>query len=49
LLSFMGPWPWYIVATAALALVMLLALGAIARGVRRLDQRGPSARASTLA
>jgi len=40
LLSLMGPWPWYIVATMALALALLLALSAIARGVRRLDQRG---------
>jgi hypothetical integral membrane protein (TIGR02206 family) len=40
LLSVMGPWPWYIVATVALALALLLALSAIARGVHRLDQRG---------
>jgi len=40
LLSVMGPWPWYILATVALALAMLLALSAIARGVRRLDRRG---------
>jgi len=42
LLDVMGPWPWYIVSTAALALVMLLALAAIAAGVRRLDGRGES-------
>jgi hypothetical integral membrane protein (TIGR02206 family) len=40
LLSVMGPWPWYIVATVALALAMLLALSAIARGVHRLDRHG---------
>jgi hypothetical integral membrane protein (TIGR02206 family) len=40
LLNVMGPWPWYILATAALAIVMLLALSAIAAGVRRLDRRG---------
>lgn len=35
LLNVMGPWPWYIVATAALGLAMLLVLQLIADGVRR--------------
>jgi hypothetical integral membrane protein (TIGR02206 family) len=39
LLSVLGPWPWYIVASAGIAFVMLLALSAIARGTRRLDPR----------
>jgi hypothetical integral membrane protein (TIGR02206 family) len=34
LLSALGPWPWYIVATAALGLLMLIALDAISRVVR---------------
>jgi len=34
LLSVLGPWPWYILATAALGLVMLIALDAISRAVR---------------
>jgi len=38
LLNVMGPWPWYIVETMALALVLLLALSAVARGVRRLER-----------
>ena len=42
LLSLMGRWPWYIVETMVLALVMLLALWAIANGVHRLAQRGQS-------
>lgn len=37
LLNFMGPWPWYIVSTAALALAMLLALQLIADAARRHD------------
>jgi hypothetical integral membrane protein (TIGR02206 family) len=35
LLSAMGPWPWYILATAALALVMLYALQGVANVARR--------------
>jgi len=42
LLSVMGPWPWYILATVALALALLLALSAIARGVQRLERGGRS-------
>ena len=38
LLNVMGGWPWYIVETMALALVMLLALAAIAHGVKRIDR-----------
>jgi len=34
LLSVLGRWPWYIVATAALGLVMLLVLAALTRAVR---------------
>jgi hypothetical integral membrane protein (TIGR02206 family) len=34
LLDAMGPWPWYIVAAAALGLVMFLALDVLARGLR---------------
>jgi hypothetical integral membrane protein (TIGR02206 family) len=34
LLSVMGPWPWYIVATAALALVMFLLLQVFANWLR---------------
>jgi hypothetical integral membrane protein (TIGR02206 family) len=34
LLNVLGPWPWYIVATAALGLGMLLVLDAISKGVR---------------
>ena len=45
----MGPWPWYIVATCALALAMLLALAAIARGVQRLDRRGRTVAVDALA
>jgi hypothetical integral membrane protein (TIGR02206 family) len=37
LLNLMGPWPWYIVATAGLGLAMLLALQLIADTVRRHD------------
>ena len=36
LLSLMSPWPWYIVQTAVLGLVMLLALAGLARAVRAL-------------
>jgi len=38
LLDLLGPWPWYILATAALGLVMLLVLAAITYWVRvRID------------
>ncbi|MGZ4248746.1 MAG: YwaF family protein [Solirubrobacteraceae bacterium] len=38
LLNLLGPWPWYIPATAALGLVMLLVLAAITHWVRlRID------------
>ena len=30
----MGPWPWYILAAAALGLVIFLALDALARALR---------------
>lgn len=45
LLNVMGPWPWYIATTAALALAMLLVLQVIADQIRRLDPRAdpPSA------
>ena len=45
LLNVMGPWPWYIATTAALALAMLLVLQLIADQIRRLDPRAdaPSA------
>jgi hypothetical integral membrane protein (TIGR02206 family) len=39
LLDVMGPWPWYIAAGAALALVLFLALDALAR--RAAPARGP--------
>jgi hypothetical integral membrane protein (TIGR02206 family) len=39
LLNLMGPWPWYLVSTGALALTMLLVLALIAEGVRRIDPR----------
>ncbi len=45
LLSVMGPWPWYIAATAALSLVMLLALQLIADLVHRADRRATIAAA----
>jgi uncharacterized membrane protein YwaF len=34
LLSVLGPWPWYIVSTAALGLAMLIAIGAITNRIR---------------
>jgi hypothetical integral membrane protein (TIGR02206 family) len=42
LLNDMGPWPWYLVATAALGLAMLLVLQAIANVVARHDPRAAS-------
>jgi hypothetical integral membrane protein (TIGR02206 family) len=38
-LDFMGPWPWYILAGAALGLAMFLALEALARLVQRRGER----------
>jgi hypothetical protein len=43
LLNLMGPWPWYIATTAALALAILLALQIIADQVRRLDREATPA------
>jgi hypothetical integral membrane protein (TIGR02206 family) len=45
LLNVMGSWPWYIASTAALALVMLLALQLIAEAARHLDR--PEAQAGS--
>jgi hypothetical integral membrane protein (TIGR02206 family) len=42
LLNDMGPWPWYLVATTALGLAMLLVLQAIANIVGRHDPRAAS-------
>jgi hypothetical integral membrane protein (TIGR02206 family) len=42
LLNDMGPWPWYLVATAALGLAMLLVLQGIASVVARHDPRAGS-------
>jgi hypothetical integral membrane protein (TIGR02206 family) len=39
LLNIMGPWPWYIASTAALALAMLLALQLLADYAQRYDRR----------
>jgi len=39
LLDIMGPWPWYILAGAALGLAMFLALEALARILRRREGR----------
>jgi hypothetical integral membrane protein (TIGR02206 family) len=39
LLDLTGPWPWYILAGAALGLAMFLALEALARIIRRREQR----------
>jgi hypothetical integral membrane protein (TIGR02206 family) len=41
LLNVMGPWPWYIVSTAALGLLMLLALQWLADAVRRSESAPP--------
>jgi hypothetical integral membrane protein (TIGR02206 family) len=43
LLNVMGPWPWYIASTAALALVMLLVIQLIGDAARRLDRPEASA------
>lgn len=37
LLNVMGPWPWYILSTAALGLVLMLAVGAVTDWIRRRD------------
>ena len=39
LLDVLGPWPWYIVSVAGVAIGMLLVLQAIARAVERRDRR----------
>jgi hypothetical integral membrane protein (TIGR02206 family) len=49
LLNVMGRWPWYIAETMVLALALLLALWAIARGVQRLDRRRGDVTADALA
>lgn len=46
LLDVMGPWPWYLVAAAALGLVMFLVLDAIASSVRERASRDELARSS---
>jgi hypothetical integral membrane protein (TIGR02206 family) len=53
LLSVMGPWPWYILTTAVLALLILLILQVIADQIRRVDPKAgfprdtpPSSRAA---
>ena len=46
LLNDMGPWPWYLVATAALGLAMLVVLQWIANVARRHDPLVASARAA---
>lgn len=38
LLNLMGPWPWYIVATVALALALLLAVNLLTRWIERRDR-----------
>ena len=48
LMSVLGPWPWYIAATAAIGLVMLLILQGIAELVRRGERRTPAAAAARL-
>ena len=44
LLSNMGPWPWYFIATAVLGLAMLLVLQGIANVVARHDPRARARR-----
>jgi hypothetical integral membrane protein (TIGR02206 family) len=48
LLNVMGPWPLYVVAGAALGLVMFVALAAVARAAARHDEVLGSARAQAL-
>jgi hypothetical integral membrane protein (TIGR02206 family) len=48
LLDVMGPWPWYLVSTAALALALLLAVKLLSDWVRRHDASRPSARTGRL-
>src|SRR5205823_1583860 len=38
LLDLMGPWPWYILSTTALAIVMLLAVQLLTNRLRRLER-----------
>jgi hypothetical integral membrane protein (TIGR02206 family) len=38
LLDLMGPWPWYIVSTSALAIAMLAAVQLLTNGLRRLER-----------
>ena len=45
LLSLMGPWPWYLLPTAAPALAMLLAVKLLSDWVRRHDRPGDDATA----
>ena len=45
LLSLMGPWPWYLLSTAALALALLLAVKLLSDWVRRHDRPGEDATA----
>ena len=42
LLNVMGPWPWYIASTAALALALLLLVKLLTDLIRRHDQLAPS-------
>jgi hypothetical integral membrane protein (TIGR02206 family) len=47
LLSVMSPWPWYIVETAALGLVLLLAVDAVTRWIRIRIEPDSSGRSDT--
>ena len=42
LLSLMGPWPWYIVSTVALALALLLAVNLLTEWIERRDRGLPT-------
>jgi hypothetical integral membrane protein (TIGR02206 family) len=42
LLNLMGPWPWYIVSTVALALALLLAVNRLTEWIERRDQPLPA-------
>jgi uncharacterized membrane protein YwaF len=46
LMSALGPWPWYIVGTAAIGFAMLLVLQGIAALVRRGERRPAGATAA---
>jgi uncharacterized membrane protein YwaF len=37
LFNVLGPWPWYIISVAGVAIAMVLILQAIAGGLRRID------------